>query len=227
MQSANKKFSIAITILTTTLLALVLCASIMLAAFTASRQATTILTFADGIVLEVGGVNGTVWKAGTLTTSGQTTATPPTFDAVTIKVTKGPTSGKIEVYVRVFAIVYSTSGSTLSAMSTATGYTNSANGTSTATNNSLTAKEKALLAAVPSGASVSYIAVTKTVTAVDSSATTAISAYKPLASFSQTELGKEMRGIVVVSAFNGLSSDSIPASNSTKWDSVHSTYPTW
>lgn len=201
MLSAKDKFTIALTVLASALLITVLTFSVMLAAFTQSKQATTTITFADGVVLEVSGINGTTWTINN-NSNATTVVAPFSFDPIQVAVTQGAGNG-LSVYVRVFAIVYTDSTVALSAFTqTSANFTTSENaeyGTVTGTND--TSKR--------------CIALTEEFTSNSASGsyTTILNAYQPFADLGTDTMGSKINGYVLIYATNTAPADD-------NWDNV-------
>ena len=197
MLSAKDKFTIAITVLATALLITVLTFSVMLAAFTQTKQATTTIEFADGVILEVSGINDdNVWTINSNSTAN-TVVAPFSFDSINVKVTQGAgdANDNLNVYVRIFAVVYSNSTKVLEDFTqTTTGLTTSEN---TKFNN-LTATNK------------KYIALTHTFSA-DSDNATILNSYQPFTDLASTTSGQTINGYVLIYATNTPPTD---------WDAV-------
>ena len=198
MLSAKDKFSIAITVLATALLIAVLSFSVMLAAFTQTKQATTTIEFADGVILKVSGINSNnVWTINSNSTT-TTVVAPFSFDAINVTVTQGAgtASDSLNVYVRVFAVVYSSSTKGLAEF--------------TQTTTTLTSSEDTKFKSI-SATNKKYIALTHTFSA-DKDNATILNSYTPFADLASTTAGETVNGYVLVYATNN-----VPKAG---WDSV-------
>ena len=198
MLSAKDKFTIALTVLASALLITVLTFSVMLAAFTQSKQATTTITFADGVVIEVSGIDGTTW---TIDNNSTTVFAPFSFDPIQVGVRQGAGKG-LSVYVRVFAIVYTNSSVALSAFGqTASNFTDS----ETAEYNSVTGTD---------GTSKQCIALTQTFSSNSTEGFTEIlNTYQPFNDLSANTMGNTVTGYVLIYATNTAPTDN-------NWDKV-------
>lgn len=199
MLSAKDKFTIALTVLASALLITVLTFSVMLAAFTQSKQATTTITFADGVVLEVSGIDGTTW---TIDNDSTTVVAPFSFDPIEVGVRQGAGNG-LSVYVRVFAIVYTNSSVALSAFGqTASNFTTSEN----TEYNTVTGTD---------GTSKQRIALTQTFSSNSESPnfTTILDAYQPFSDLGADTMGSTVTGYVLIYATNTAPTDD-------NWDKV-------
>ena len=201
MLSAKDKFTIALTVLASALLITVLTFSVMLAAFTQSKQATTTITFADGVVIEVSGIDGTTW---TIDNNSTTVVAPFSFDPIQVGVRQGAGNG-LNVYVRVFAIVYTNSSVALSAFGqtqTASNFTTS----ETTEYNTVTGTD---------GTSKQCIALTQTFSSNSESPnfTTILDAYQPFSDLGANTMGSTVTGYVLIYATNTAPTDD-------NWDNV-------
>lgn len=199
MLSAKDKFTIALTVLASALLITVLTFSVMLAAFTQSKQATTTITFADGVVIEVSGIDGTTW---TIDNDSTTVVAPFSFDPIEVGVRQGAGNG-LKVYVRVFAIVYTNSSVALSAFGqTASNFTAS----ETTEYNTVTGTD---------GTSKQRIALTQTFSSNSESPnfTTILNAYQPFNDLGANTMGNTVTGYVLIYATNTAPTDN-------NWDKV-------
>ena len=197
MLSAKDKFTIAITVLATALLITVLTFSVMLAAFTQTKQATTTIEFADGVILEVSGINDdNVWTINSNSTAN-TVVAPFSFDSINVTVTQGAGTSDdgLAVTVRVFAVVYSNSAKALADFTQS-----STSFTSSETNkfNGISATNK------------KYIALTHTFSA-DSDNATILNSYQPFTDLASTTSGQTINGYVLIYATNTPPTD---------WDAV-------
>ena len=198
MLSAKDKFTIALTVLASALLITVLTFSVMLAAFTQSKQATTTITFADGVVIEVSGIDGTTW---TIDNDSTTVFAPFSFDPIQVGVRQGAGKG-LSVYVRVFAIVYTNSSVALSAFGqTASNFTDS----ETTEYNTVTGTD---------GTSKQRIALTQTFSSNSTTGfTTILNAYQPFNDLGANTMGSTVTGYVLIYATNTAPTDN-------NWDKV-------
>ena len=199
-----------------------LISTIIWAAFSFTRQTSTTLSFADGVVVNVQGINeDNVWLASDDNFStyiiNDATIDAPTYDSIDIKVTSGPATN-VKVYVRVFAIVY-TDHTSLGTMTVASGNT---------TTTDYTTQERALINAVPSGCTYQVKCAIREYSAVATSFSTVINQYSPFSTtLTSAHLGKKTQGIVVITAKNKGSTD--PAITTAMWNTViaDNAYPTW
>ena len=198
MLSAKDKFTIALTVLASALLITVLTFSVMLAAFTQSKQATTTITFADGVVIEVSGIDGTTW---TIDNNSTTVVAPFSFDPIQVGVRQGAGNG-LSVHVRVFAIVYTNSSVALSAFGqTASNFTAS----ETTEYNTVTGTD---------GTSKQRIALTQTFSSNSTTGfTTILNAYQPFNDLGANTMGSTVTGYVLIYATNTAPTDN-------NWDKV-------
>lgn len=208
------------------LLVIAVVSTITLAAFNFARNATTTLRFADNVTLDVAGVNNAhVWLASSDNNAtfiiNDATLTAPAFKSIDVKVTSGP-STNVDVYVRVFAICYTTYSS----------IQNITAGSGSTTTTSYTAQEQALINAVPKNGTNPYPysvqCVVKQYSAVSTNYETMINQFYPLTqTLNSTHLGAEMHGIVVITAKNRGATD--PAITTDAWNTVlpDAQYPTW
>ena len=197
MLSAKDKFTIAITVLATALLITVLTFSVMLAAFTQTKQATTTIEFADGVILEVSGINSNnVWTINSNSTN-TTVVAPFSFDAINVTVTQGAgtASDSLNVYVRVFAVVYSSSTKGLAEF--------------TQTTTTLTSSEDTKFKSIKA-TNKKYIALTHTFSA-DKDNATILNSYQPFTDLASTTSGQTINGYVLIYATNTPPTD---------WDNV-------
>ncbi len=205
------------------LLVVAVIATITLATFAFTRKATTTLKFADNVTLEVSGINSShVWLAESESEGSivnEATITPPHFSEIGVKVTSGPGTN-VEVFVRIFAIVYTTyaNGSTPLSFTAGSGVT---------TAGALTEQETALKNAVPSGAKSTFICGTMRFTSTTSTFTKVINEYSPFGELTEGHLGAKTCAMVVITAKNH--DTSAPALTINDWNTVLSTadYPTW
>lgn len=200
MLSAKDKFTIALTVLASALLITVLTFSVMLAAFTQSKQATTTITFADGVVIEVSGIDGTTWTINN-NSNATTVVAPFSFDPIQVGVRQGAGNG-LSVHVRVFAIVYTNSSVALSAFGqTASNFTTS----ETTEYKTVTGTD---------GTSKQCIALTQTFSSNSTTGFTKIlNAYQPFADLGTDTMGSKINGYVLIYATNTAPTDN-------NWDKV-------
>lgn len=208
---ANAKLATTLTIIGTAVLLVVLSASIMMAAFTASKNATTQITFADGVDFSIGGVSTNTWSLSTTTGYGGTIRPELSkFNAITAQCTSGPSS-TINAYLRVFAIVWSDSPTTIQNLTIGSdaSITDKVTGSTNTANANLTTQENAVLTNLRNSSitNVSYVAMTRQFTLSDktnSNVITMINQYTPFDGTIPVEnlTDKFVKGLVVISAAN-------------------------
>lgn len=204
------------------LLVVAIISTIILASFGFTRQSYVTLRFADNVVLDVSGINDAhVWLASSATDSSivnDATLSAPAYQSIGVKVTSGP-STDVDVYVRVFAIVY-TDYKSIQPITSAAGTTvNSAD---------YTAQERGLVSSVPAGCQYSVICTIVKYSAVSTDFGAVLNQYYPFTNtIDNTHLGKKTQGIVVVTAKNNNTTD--PAITTAEWNSIlpDATYPKW
>lgn len=201
------------------LLVAAIISTVLLATFSYGRQANTTLTFAGNVTIEVSGVDSNhIWLASSSSNSSiinDATITAPAYNAIGIKVTKGPQTN-VDVYVRVFAIVYTTYSS-IQPMSVVAGTTTT----------QYTAQEQRLINSVPSS---HYSVVCSVIRydAIQTSFQNIISQYYPLGnSLDNSHLGASMQGLVVITAKNH--TIGAPSVTLDEWNQImpDAEYPTW
>ncbi len=207
MRKAKDRTVITLAVVLTIVL-VVLLSTTLFAAFTASNRATTTIRFADGVSLNVSGISNNKWTISPNTTTNVTT--DATFSAISATEVSGVMTGSpaINVYVRLFAIVWTNSSTALNNLAVGSG------GTTTA---SYTTKENSLITSASAQGSYKAIAITGT---FDASGETLalLNAYKPftITNAGDGVSGDFVKGVVVISATN-----TNPASTN-DWDSVNS-----
>ena len=116
MLKAKDKFTIAVTVMCSAILILAVACSIMFAAFQASKQGTTTISFHEGITIDVSGIdgNGLWYYNNTGSTTGGFTMTSGAvlnglaLSPISVTVTKGA-SEQIPCFVRIYAVITTTS----------------------------------------------------------------------------------------------------------------------
>ncbi|MBQ7978034.1 MAG: hypothetical protein IJ301_05565 [Clostridia bacterium] len=128
MLKYKDKFTIATTILGATLLTIALACTLVFAAFTSNKQATTTIQFHEGVEMTVTGIdNSGKWIYNTTGATTGFASTSPTTAAldglalspITASVTKGAKAAT-PIYVRVFAVVTSSVAEGTAALPTPT-----------------------------------------------------------------------------------------------------------
>lgn len=153
MLKAKDKLIIALSILGTVLLVITLACSIVFAAFSANKQATTTIKFHEGVEIAVSGIDSNgKWiyntdGSNTFATTAPTTAAIDglALSPIKVSVSKGA-SKSIPVHVRIFAVVTTNSTGTLPELKLGTGLKESTNITGeTAFLNSITTPKKSIV----------------------------------------------------------------------------------
>lgn len=145
--NAKEKFMVGVTVMCTVLIACALACTIVLAAFTASKQATTTIQFHGGITLSLTGVTDNKWtyKCNNTGSYGTTGNPLKQLDLSSIKAKFKNSSAKdsqTTVYVRVFVLLTTDSTGTLPTITGNITYTSNTSSILTANENTFVNNNK-------------------------------------------------------------------------------------